>query len=812
MFDFWKAFFALYLVILFDVSLAEMTCAQVFGDTTLPVRTVVSDTGSDDFTITGGTLIGGQNLFHSFKKFSVPPGKSVVFRNRNVENIIGRVTGSSPSIIEGLVNVRANFFLLNPNGIVLGDGAQIDVSGSLLLSTANRLDFEDGSFFDTDISKPLTLTMRLPVGLYIGRSSKNIQILKDSGNPFFDFQVGDSFLVLGNGVHFQNAVLSVPSRSVEIGSVSGPTVVGLDLSGDSPSLDFSDNNLLEDISFSNGSAINTSGFINGPIRLYGRRISFDNNSALAALNFGDMPGEDLDIVATESLVVRNFSSINSINLGENGIAGDINIDTKRLILSNASFIDSSSNGLGSSGDLNVKASELIEIRGDGAFSSLTSFSRGKKAGDIKLSTRRLVLLDGAQVNSTVTDGAIGNAGELTINASESINIIGQGVAANGQAVSSTLFSATTGLGTTGNGGDINVSTKRLSIQGGGNISVASTYGSQGRAGSIDIAASESVALQDPESTLSAESGSLLGAGNLSISTSDFSLEQGAQVSSSSTGSGPAGSLVVTAETIRLADLGSLSATTNSAEGNIKLKASSIFLLDNSAITTNAAEAATGGNIILNSDVIFAQNNSDITANATEGAGGLVELTAQGIFGLTPRTLADFENANIPADPALLSTSDVTAFSQLGGPTLSGTVIFQTPETDPSDGLIDLPVNVVDASQLVAQGCAPNGGVVASELSELIITGRGGLPTNPAQDLNNESVLTNWVVHNPQATSIIQSSALESPTISIASAPTSPQIIEAQGWKTNSEGQLMLTAESKTPPTAIVGLPANCQPS
>ncbi|HTZ37187.1 MAG TPA: filamentous hemagglutinin N-terminal domain-containing protein, partial [Stellaceae bacterium] len=64
----------------------------------------------------------GQNLFQSFGLFELAPGESATFKGPAVvQNVIGRVTGGSPSIIEGTVKSSikgANLYLINPAGVV----------------------------------------------------------------------------------------------------------------------------------------------------------------------------------------------------------------------------------------------------------------------------------------------------------------------------------------------------------------------------------------------------------------------------------------------------------------------------------------------------------------------------------------------------------------------------------------------------------------------------------------------------------------------------------------------------------------------
>ncbi|MDM8567945.1 filamentous hemagglutinin N-terminal domain-containing protein [Thiotrichales bacterium HSG1] len=85
----------------------------------------------------------GGNLFHSFQNFNLNSSESATFSGPNsVQNILSRVTGGNPSNIDGQLRStipNADFYFLNPYGIMFGPNARLDVQGSFHASTADYL-------------------------------------------------------------------------------------------------------------------------------------------------------------------------------------------------------------------------------------------------------------------------------------------------------------------------------------------------------------------------------------------------------------------------------------------------------------------------------------------------------------------------------------------------------------------------------------------------------------------------------------------------------------------------------------------------
>lgn len=101
------------------------------------------------YTITGGTP-AGQNLFHSFQQFGLTPGEIAHFITQpQIQNLLGRVVGGNPSVIDGMIRLSgsgANLFLVNPAGWVFGSGARLDVPASFNVATADRVLLDTGVF------------------------------------------------------------------------------------------------------------------------------------------------------------------------------------------------------------------------------------------------------------------------------------------------------------------------------------------------------------------------------------------------------------------------------------------------------------------------------------------------------------------------------------------------------------------------------------------------------------------------------------------------------------------------------------------
>ncbi|MEC4816666.1 MAG: filamentous hemagglutinin N-terminal domain-containing protein [Scytonema sp. PMC 1069.18] len=742
----------------------KCTVAQITPDATLPNNSSVT-TKESIRVIEGGTR-SGNNLFHSFEQFSVPNGVTAYFNNAtDIQNIISRVTGKSISDISGTLraNDTANLFLINPNGIIFGSNASLNIGGSFVATTASSLNFSDGTKFSaTNPQTTSVLTVSVPNGLQFGTATGTIrnqsQTSLDGVTNFVNSSVGlmvqpgKTLALVGGDVTLEGGNLTAASGRIELGSVG-------------------DNSLVSLIPTNQGWLLGYSGVQNFQnIRLVQKTVNGSEVPSIIDTSGQDGSGSIQVQGKLVELVGRLVLAINANLSAEDG--KDIAITAQEFIVRDGAQVLTGTFGEGRGGNLIVNASESVNLIGnfvtsERTFPSVlasTTFDEGK-AGNITITTPRLRIQDGARVSAA--SGAIrqdsqlipatGAAGNLTINASVSVEMIG--TSANGSAPSS-LSNMTLGPE---DAGKLTILTGQLIVRDGATITVSNEI-----PGNVTY-------LGDPN--------------NL----------------------GKAGELDITARSVVLDNKGTLTSETDTGQGgNITLQVQDLLLLRrNSQISTNAGNAKTsgdGGNITINVPdgfiVAKLQENSDITANAFTGSGGTIQINATGIFGMVQRNREDVEKLLETKDPTQLDpqsllTSDITAIS-LTNPALNGVVNLNTPDVDLNRGLINLPEEIIEPK--LASTCSAN---VAQNQSEFIISGRGGIPSNPREVLRSSSVHVPWVMldtdaenHVTSTEGLRQRSTIHQ-THTDFSVKSPQQIVEAQGWVVDNNGDVILVALAPT---------------
>ncbi|MBD2463286.1 filamentous hemagglutinin N-terminal domain-containing protein [Oscillatoria sp. FACHB-1407] len=553
----------------------------------------------------------------------------------------------------------------------------------------------------------------------------------------------------------------------------------------------------------------------GSLRVTARDVVLDNGAGFTAETTGGTGG-DIRLRILNSLRLTSGSDISASTVSGSG--GNLIINaggspnqhqqaelrpTNLISLNRGSRLSARATGTGNAGSVAIAVRQLLlnDQPGVPEPSGIFASSVSGIGGDVTLQQVEALTLNNSRISASTQTGRGG-----------SLAIQGMG--------SDMTLSGTGGLFVeaigTGSAGNIEVITRQLTLQNGARISAAnrsflpdantaSNFGNirlqgletltvnnsqitastqTGRGGSLIVNAANAVQLSG-NGGLTVEATRNGGiAGDLRIRTGQLRVEDGARVTVSSP-QGQAGNLTVAADQIRL-DRGELDAETGSRganQANIQLRGLNVLVLRNgSQISARAFRDGNGGNVEIdagNGYVVAVPNeNSDIIANAEGGSGGNINITTQSIVGLIETDSLDPRNNPI---------SEINASSEFG---LSGNIVINTPGIEPGQGLLELPENVVDASRLVAQGCAA-GNTAAQAQSEFVVTGRGGLPPNPEQPLQQATVIADWVSLDPSHANPSQAIA--------PNAHPDQGIVEAQGWAVDDAGQVFLIADASLTP-------------
>jgi filamentous hemagglutinin family protein len=107
--------------------------------------------GSAQISSSGATTLINQSTpkaIINWQSFSVGQGSTVQFNQPSASAItLNRVTGTSASVIDGAIRANGQVWLLNPNGLLFGNGATINVAGLLATtSDINDQDFLSGRY------------------------------------------------------------------------------------------------------------------------------------------------------------------------------------------------------------------------------------------------------------------------------------------------------------------------------------------------------------------------------------------------------------------------------------------------------------------------------------------------------------------------------------------------------------------------------------------------------------------------------------------------------------------------------------------
>lgn len=696
----------------------------------------------------GRIFIGKSNEYASFSPQEVKITNSIL----NTTNLVPsqQVTNNTSNIDSGSISIDTGSLALNgasinTNTVTRGDAGNITIN-----ATSGGVDIDQSSIssqvlsrenlLPTDINNPKPEEFRnggninITAGSFKLSNNSQINAFVNSGNSNLDAQ-DRPFANAGN------ININVGSGNFEINAApNGRGITGI----------FS--------TLGNGGE---DGFTNATGK--GGDITITSGSML-------INGTNTEVTPNAGIAAKTFGI---------GDAGKIQINTGNLTIQNGGFIDNSTTRNGNAGSINITAQSV----------NLTNDSPRRRAIQSVVQTR----------------SEKGNGGDIFINTG-SLSLNNAGIDASV-------------IGNQGNAGTINITANSFNATEGGQVrSATNTTNSSEKAGGIVLKVRDNITLSGSRQSANPNSdrnsyyidannlipsgvfattgaNSTGSGGNIFIDPEQVTIEDGGRVAVDSQGTGNAGQINLEANRLIL-NQGNITANTNNGNGgDITINVADLLSMRrNSLISTTAGQTGgNGGNITIggigNSVPLIVTTpgeNNDIIANARTGTDGKVIINAIGGFGFNPLTRQDLEKLDpINQNPRNLQSSDITAISSAASPINNPQANPNSPESELSVPLIDLPQKTVDASTLIATRCD----AFAGKGSQFVNTGNGGLPPRPDAPLNSDAVWKDTrLTTTPTQQQIPTATTSNRKTIA---APPKP----ATTWVFNDKGEVTLVSKA-----------------
>jgi filamentous hemagglutinin family protein len=570
---------------------AGATQTAITPDTLPSLSTGTTATTDGAVTTIGGGVRAGDNLFHSFSRFNLGAGDIARWTASDaltIRNVINRVTGGERSVIAGSIDAsampKADFYFINPAGIVFGDGAAIDVGGTAHFSTAHQLGFADGTMLVSGTASGSSFSMAEPARFGFLGGNAPIEFIStlpsEAMSPDTPARgVGAGRLTLTAGDILLVGTSLFAERLAFRATGQGRGVIATDVVAD-PSLRGGRIDMIDsDINLSvNGRAVLTAGTVQ-LAEMSRIRVSA-SAGPMAAI---DILGDNVTIDSGEVLV-RGIE-------GEAARGADIRVRANQLLVSEFGAVRTKSRLAGGGGTI-ILQGDRIEIDGGSVTASGVS-APGRSVGDIEIRGGLLRIV---------------NTGSL----------------------SSTLFLERDATDPTGNTGNIRIDVNRVELDDRGFISADSSSSTASGSGSITIKAnSMSIGL----GRISTDTDSATAGGRIDIDVSGhLELTGFGGIQSLSLGQGNAGAIFIRASSIRMRDdLGGprissatqlprfqeftqVSDYTGSA-GQIFIETGSLEMIGVSTISTSSSSLGNAGDIIIGAQRVSLSGGAQIISAA-----------------------------------------------------------------------------------------------------------------------------------------------------------------------------------------------------
>lgn len=647
---------------------------------------VVAPGGSFTYDITEDYgRVSGSNLFHSFELFSVLRGESANFSSNTggITNVLARVTGGKSSLIEGRVSSSiggADFWFINPAGIVVGKRAVLDFSGAIHLSTANHIESSEGGQFSATSPADIGSLQFTPSAFgFVGSSSATLS-LDDADLELAD---GQKLLLAGSEVNIVKSDIEAPDGVIAVvGAGSGSISISVgdavaDTTAASGIVELLDSDL--DVSGSAGGSVLVSGgtvtiagsdlvsdadedsvpgMPQGRISVLGNTIDVNDGSDIESIARGANKTAEISLRANSSLTISDqFTSVVSLPFQFGSTGGDIHLAAPRIVIENQAEVAGNARRDARGGDLMVTAEELLVRNNADLKLDTSSTARG---GTLFIDASTVVV----EGRANVTTDAFGESrgGQLVVNAdtleisngeitAQTTDGSGAGIVLN---IADTLTISNNGAIATesfgaGPGADVTVNARAVFLDQGGQIDSSAL--NSGRGGNIVLQVAETLTLTGGsvarQSEISAQSGDLdresfLGdvpgygsgeGGSILLAANHISVTDGARITSQGRRDGNAGTVSLSSTRLDVDNAGIETSAPAAAGGNIDIRVRDFIGVVDGRVTASAGGVTPGddgGNIFIDPELLFF-DRATISANANAGNGGNITIVANSIL-------------------------------------------------------------------------------------------------------------------------------------------------------------------------------------
>ena len=299
-------------------------------------------TPGEKIEITGGTYSSNHsNLFHSFQQFNLNKNETALFKNNptytSVQNIISRITGGSPSQINGKIESdisNANLYLLNPQGIMFGESASFDIQGSLYISTADYIKFKNDNktFYSTQITGS-ELSIEPPETFGFLGSPKEIKIEGGDSRITIEVKSGKTLSLIGGDIQIAKGSLKAPDGKIIIASVG------------------SNENAAE-------LKIGENEFVFSMDDKFGN-ISITEQTTIEAYGSHKTDKTKVSILGDTITISNSTIDVSPVIYDQQYVAGDIEINARKCSLIHGSFFAESTGNIG--GSISIKLTDSLSM-------------------------------------------------------------------------------------------------------------------------------------------------------------------------------------------------------------------------------------------------------------------------------------------------------------------------------------------------------------------------------------------------------------------------------------------------------------------